>query len=203
MTLPVFTNPNPDIADLRIEQERLRKQTEKLVKSTDLFGILSKYGELTEIGGSYKYGLMVYPDLDIGLVAKEVSKPIFAELVKEIVNSDYVRKVATADTINFTSIQAGRPKGYWLGLEIPFEGERWGIDCWFQQPEWTSGDTDEFYEPLTKLGELGRDLILRTKYDLIRRGLYGKTIFSGDVYNAVLKNDVTSLEDILKHLKVI
>ncbi len=202
MTLPVFNDPNPSIEYLRAEQQRLRKQTDKLIEATGIFDTFAKYGQLSEIGGSYKYELMVYPDLDIGLISEEVDGLSFAELVKEMVSSKLVRKVNTADTVNFESILSGRPKGYWIGLEIPFENERWGVDCWLQKPEWVKEDSGDYSDSLANLGHAERDLILMAKYDLIRRGLYGKKLFSADVYDVVLNNKVNSLEDINRLLRV-
>ncbi len=202
MTLPEFTDPHPDPEFLRAEQQRLRKQTDKLVKSTGIFDIFANHGQLTEIGGSYKYDLMVYPDLDLGLISEVADKQTFAGLVRAMVESKYVRRVTTADTVNFESMHAGRPKGYWLGLEIPFENERWGVDCWLQKPQWIENDTDIYAEPPSQLGQPQRDLILVAKYDLIRRGLYGKTVFFSDVYDAVLGNEVNTLEDLQRLLKL-
>lgn len=190
MTLPKFTDKNPSIEKLWEEQSRLKRQTEKLVLGTGIFEIFSRYGDLSPIGGSYKYDLMVYPDIDIDVVSIEIDKQKFAELVREMVSSKFVRKVSTADTVNFEAIQKGRPKGYWIGLEILFEGERWGVDCWLQHPDWTLENKDIYTKRLSELDDTGKSAILLIKYDLIRQGTYGKTVFSTDVYNAVLDQNI-------------
>ena len=195
MTLPIFTNQDITTTELWTEQARLKSQAQKMMNHTQIFNIFSKHGELSDVGGSYKYNLMVYPDIDIGLTATKVDKQTFAGLVAGLTASIHVRTVHTADSVNFESVHSGRPKGYWVGLEIPFEGERWGIDCWLQQPDWTLDDKDVFYDALLKLDQPGKDAILHIKYDLIRLGVYGKTIFSNDVYDAVLNNDIQSVKD--------
>ncbi len=195
MTLPQFTKPNPNLRELWEEQDRLKKQADKLIKETGIFKTFSRYGTLSAIGGSYEYNLMVYPDLDIGLVSEGVDKQTFSRLVGELTASEYVRKIGTADGVNFAAVHKGRPKGYWVGLELPFEGDRWGIDCWVQEPKWVSGNVEKYTERLSSLDQTGRDAILLIKYDLIRRGLYGKTVFSGDVYDAVLDKGVRTVAD--------
>ncbi len=64
------------------------------------------------------------------------------------------------------------------------------------------GDLDDYSKPLSILEQSKRDLILLTKYHLIHKGSYGKTVFSGDVYDTILNNEVDSLSDVLKLLKI-
>ena len=200
MTLPHFQDPNPSIEKLWEEQYRLKRQADKLIKETGIMEIFSKYGTLSAIGGSYTYDLMVYPDLDIDLISETINKPVFGSLVGELATNRHIRKISTADTVNFTPIHKGlRPKGYWIGIEVPFENDRWGIDCWLQQPDWISGSTDSYADKLKSLEQSGRDAILQIKYDLIRRELYGKKILSNDVYDAVLNNGVRSVATFNEH----
>lgn len=196
MTLPQFSNPSPRVSDLWDEQSRLKKQASRLIKETSIFDVFSKYGELSSIGGSFEYNLMVYPDLDIGVVAPTVTKNDFASLVGELAANEYVRKIGTADTVNFEPVHPGRrPKGYWIGLEVPFEEDKWGIDCWIQQPDWVLDGEDTYANRLLTLEQSGLDAVLLIKYELIRRGVYGKVVFSGDVYDAVLDEGVRTVTE--------
>lgn len=194
MTLPRFEDSNPSIEKLWIEQFRLKTQADKLVKKTCIMGTFSRYGHLSPIGGSYEYDLMVYPDLDISLISNQLDKDSFASLVGELAANEYVRKISTADTVNFPPIYKGRPKGFWIGLEIPFENDRWGIDCWLQEPEWASADENNYSERLKSLEQSAKDFILQIKYSLIQRQLYGKKVSSNDVYDAVLDRGVRSID---------
>ena len=199
MTLPKFTDPTPSVSALWTEQARLKNQANKLIKETNIFEIFAKYGDVSPISGSYEYNLMVYPDLDIGVVESSVSKHDFASLVNELAGNKYVRKIATADCVNFKPIHlARRPKGYWVGLEIPFEGDKWGIDCWLQQPDWASDDELKYADRLLTLDQSALDAILLVKYDLIRREIYGKTVFSGDIYDAVLDTGARTVTEFNK-----
>ena len=141
---------------------------------------------------------MAYPDLDLEIISSSLDKVVFAELVSNLVKSDFVRKVSTADTVDFKPLHTRRPKGYWIGIEIPFEGERWGIDCWLQKPEWVEGATDIYGERLKAISQDQVIAILAIKHYLIYKGLYGKSFYSVDVYDEVLKNGVLSVDDFKK-----
>ena len=198
MTLPKFTDPDPGMDELRAEAQRLHDQADKMLDRTGLLNMLAKYGEILPVSGSYAYGLMVYPDIDLGILLNKVTKDSFSELVKETVLSKWVRKVSTADAVNFESVHTGRPKGYWLGLEIPFEGDRWGVDCWVQQKDWAPTTPDPYIGSLQRLGPMQKEAILSIKYELIRQETYGKKYFSNDVYDSVLNDNVLSAEEFLK-----
>lgn len=195
MTLPTLEKPSPTPDELMQQQQRLHEQADRMLAETGLLDLLARHGEISPISGSYTYGLMVYPDLDLGLVSRTASKPEFADLVHELVGSNYVRKVSTADTVNFPRVHPGRPKGYWLGLEIPYGNDRWGIDCWLQRPEWQEGETDPYPERLSRISHQQVLAILAIKHYLIFQGIYGKTFYSVDVYDDVLDHGALSVED--------
>lgn len=195
MHLPTFTNRSPSIEWLRGEQIRLRSQADKMLAVTKVMDVFTKHGLLSPIEGSYQYELMMYPDLDIGLLADTISKQDFANLLADLAAHPAVRGLSTADTINFNLSMRPRPKGYWIGVDIPFEDDRWGIDCWLQQPEWGSVQEGDYAERLIHLNQLEKDAVLAIKYELIRNGSYGKQYSSGDVYDAVLDCGVKTVED--------
>ncbi|MCA1697812.1 MAG: hypothetical protein LC790_02465, partial [Actinobacteria bacterium] len=87
-----------------------------MLGATGLVAVFRSYGEVT-LGGSYAYDLMVYPDLDFGIVADSVPTSLAAELLGAICALDGVHRVAFADLIHFEP--GHRVKGYWLGIEFP------------------------------------------------------------------------------------
>jgi len=95
----------------------------------------------------------------------------------------------------------GMPIGYWLGIEIPFENDKWGIDLWLQTHEWANKFDEEFDDYKTKLSTISKEqiaAILSIKYHLIRLGKYGKPNFmSFNVYDTVLDKGAVSIEDFL------
>ncbi len=169
-----------------------------MMADTGIMELFNKLGDFTGIGGSYKYELMVYPDLDIGVINGDMNRDRVAAAVGEILANEYVRKVSVVDTINFDLSKRPKPKGYWVGIEIPYANDDWGIDCWLQQPDWVESSEDPYANKLEALGEAEKDLILAIKYDLIYLGLYGKRYFSSDVYDSVLGGGVRSVDDFYK-----
>ena len=202
MTLPQFENAEITSKELLTEQVRLHNQADKMLKETGISEIFTKYGTVQPIGGSYDYGLMAYPDLDMDILSDKATKQDFVALVSDVLSSEYVRKVSSVDNVGFTGTRSGMPKGYWLGIEIPFEGEKWGIDLWFQTHEWAKKfdkDYDDYKAKLSGISQEQIVAILSIKYHLIRLGKYGKNnCMSFNVYDAVLDNDVLTLEDFLK-----
>jgi len=151
--------------------------------ATGLVAVFRSYGEVT-LGGSYAYDLMVYPDLDFGIVADSAPKGLAAELVGAVCARDGVHRVAFADLIHFEP--GHRLKGYRLGIEIPFEDDLWGVDVVLQQRNWSG--PDELGSSMKGLSEATQDAILAIKYELIRRGEYGSKYTAGELYDAVLKH---------------
>jgi hypothetical protein len=196
MTLPTFTDPDITTNELLTEQARLHTQADKLLSTTGLLDIFGQYGTVSPIEGSYGYGLMVYPDLDMQVITDhQFTKQEFAKMVGEFAEADFVRGFSVADRANFAPINPGRPTGYWLGLDIPFDDDRWGIDLWVQTPEQASGDSDKYKEKLSHLTSEQVAAILAIKYHLIREGLYGKKYLSVDVYDVVVDREVMTYDD--------
>jgi hypothetical protein len=198
MRLPTYTDPNPSIEWLRNEQARLRSQADSMLGATKILEVITKHGQLQPIEGSYKYELMMYPDIDVQVLSNEITKQDFANLLADIALHPAVKSISTADTINFNLAKRPMPMGYWIGLDIPFENDRWGIDCWFQQPDWGSEQVNDYAEKLQNLDQSAKDAILAIKYELIRNGTYGKECLSNDVYDAVLEHGIRSIEDFLQ-----
>lgn len=201
MTLPQFDNPNITTEELLAEQVRLHNQADKMLKETGIADIFAKYGEISPIGGSYAYGLMVYPDLDMDIMSDQLTKNDFINLVSDLVATDFVRKVNAVNNVSFTAVLPGMPKGYYIGIEIPFEEDKWCIDLWMQTHEEAKHFDKEFDDYKAKLSALSQEqvaAVLTIKYHLIRLKKYGKHTFtSANVYDAVLNEGVLSLQDFL------
>jgi hypothetical protein len=94
----------------------------------------------------------------------------------------YVRKIATANTHDHgTAGDVPRPDGYWIGTEILFEGDFWGIDGWIQDPEWIGQNPNaqksvNYDSALSELSHEQKTAILRMKYLCIFNGIYSSKI---------------------------
>lgn len=198
MTLPAFSDASPTREWLINEQKRLHIQADKMMSTTKVMSVLVKYGQFSGIGGSYLYNTMIYPDLDVGIVTDTVTRRTVADLLSELTLNEYVRGIRTADTVNFNiSKHPTKPRGYWIGIDIPFENDRWGIDCWLQQPDWQTDKEDVYTKKLANVDEEKKVAILSIKYSLIYRGLYGNHFLSGDVYDAVLDKGVKTIDEFM------
>jgi hypothetical protein len=111
------------------------------------------------------------------------------ELVGDVCALDSVHRVAFADMLEFEP--GHRVKGYWLGIEIPFEGDIWGVDVILQQGDWCRPDTLRLR--MEGIREATQNAILAIKYELIRRGEYCSKYTSGQLYEAVLDHDVADV----------
>jgi len=208
MRLPEFTNPSPTDEELWAEQERLQKQAQRVI-DLGIVDLLRNYGDI-EIGGSYDYGLMVYPDLDTSsIVSEAVDLNLFANLCSDVVRQPYVRKISTANTHDYgTAGDAARPDGYWLGIEIRLEDDFWGIDTWVINPTWPKkGSANvqksrDYKSALSQLDNDKRTAILRMKYMAIFEKIYGSKITSGMVYDAVLDQNASTYAELKQLLGI-
>lgn len=179
------------------KQNNLHKEASMLLEQV-LLPILNKYGSVS-VGGSYLYKLLNHPDLDIDIVSDSTSKQLFAELSSELLALSYTSKFKSADRVNFPHAHTGkRPHGFWISPDINFGDNVWKLDIWLQKQEWNTGDTMRYEKELLDLDDNKRINILTLKENLIRENLYGvgKEFISVDVYDAVLKGNVTSIEDL-------
>ena len=198
MTLPKLDEPYPSVDRLLKRQYQLHKEADQMLKDTGLLDLLSKFGTVDLGEGSYAYGLMAYPDLDLGIVSMDADKQVFCDMATELLSKSFVRKLSTADTVSFPPIQSGLPKGFWVALEIPYGDSRWGIDIWLQRPEWLDGHSNEYAERLAHLSKKQVVAILSIKHYLIFNGSYGKDFYSVDVYDDVLDKRINSVEEFKK-----
>lgn len=195
MTLPDLSHIS-SIEELRNENVRLVNQAQKMLEVTGVLDILSNGLLPPIIYGSLKYKLMVYPDIDCDIVDQNVNQQTVARIAAALISTDYVRKISVVNTVHTPSRRKGIPKGFWIGIDIPFEGDRWGIDCWYQKPEWVTETLRPYRNELQHTSQEQKDAILLIKHWLIINGLYDKKSYtSTDVYDAVLDKNVVSVEE--------
>ncbi len=193
-----------DLSSQRLleNQKCLQTQGKKLLEETELKKILDSYGRV-ETGGSYVYGLMTHPDLDLGVISETISKERYGTLVGALASLASVRKLKTSNRVNHTQDMKKAIRGYWIGLEMDFEHEIWNIDIWYQKPQWQNDKTAEWKEKLDALTETQRIAILTIKEELRAQGRYGvgKQYVGVDVYRAVIDHNikmVAELDDMQK-----
>jgi hypothetical protein len=183
------------------KQNALHDEASLLLEKT-LLPILEQYG-MVSVGGSYSYKLLNYPDLDIDVVSEDASKDLFAKLSGELIKLDYTSKFKSGDRVDYPHTHTGkRPFGYWVSPDINFGENIWKLDIWLQKPEWYTRDTNRYVEELVTLSDEQRIAILSLKDELTEKNLYGvgKEFISVDVYEGVLRGDVTTIDELRNFL---
>ncbi len=182
--------------DAKSHSQQIKQEANKLLETTKLDFILEQFGEV-DLGGSYKYDLMVDRDLDFGVAVKSVTPELRAKIASTFAVQPWAYGVKMTDRINFEPLSnLGAPRGLYLGLTIPFPKERWNIDVWFiitgTIPE------DGMAQVIAIASKDQRDAILQIKYELMQSGQKQKGITSAEVYKAVLRNGITTTKEFLQ-----
>lgn len=81
MILPKFDDPRPTVEWLNAESIRLKEQADRMLKQTNILDTFVNYGKVSDVGGSYLYNLMVYPDKDLSIITDIVDNNKLSELV--------------------------------------------------------------------------------------------------------------------------
>jgi len=145
--------------------------------------------------GSYRMDMMAWNDLDIDVENDEMS------LEKLYSLSDYIVKTFHPVWYEAKQELTDENKTVWFhGFETLVEGQLWNIDIWFFDKE-TIEKAEQYCDSITRqvsdMPEL-KQRIINIKQELIARKLYSfEKYTSMDVYNAVLKQNITNIDDFL------
>ncbi len=181
-----------------LQTQQLLHDEATLIIESLLLPILTPYGDVT-IGGSYAYQLLSHPDIDIDLVSEVADKTMFAQIVAQLIALPHTSKCTTGDRVNFPHQHPGtRPTGFWISPELHWDDRVWKLDIWLQRPAWHTGQTNHYQNALRTVDDATRVTILSLKEELRAAGRYGvgKDFCSADVYEGVLKGNVTSVSDL-------
>lgn len=177
------------------QQTILQQQGQELLNTFDLVSLYAQLGKV-QIVGSFKYGLMVLPDVDINVTVENPQSklPNIAELSKRLTSVDGIIKVSVYKNGFYTDPEPGKPIGIWLGLTIFFASQKWNIDTWFVPPD----ENMSLETTLVNLPQAQKDTILLLKAQLRELGRYGrkKDFYSHQIYTAVLDQNAQTIEDL-------
>jgi hypothetical protein len=173
---------------------RLRREAERLLADTGMVRLLSRYGTVTPTG-SYVYDLMTWRDVDLCLALDD---PGGLERAFEIgrglaalpgVGAMYFRNEFVLET-------EGNPSAVFWCVEARAEdGQDWKVDVLIADPEEVARVTSPGEGLLEELTEESRASILEIKAALSREPGYRREFRSEDVYEAVLRHGVASLDE--------
>jgi hypothetical protein len=188
-----------DYTDLVLQQNKLQKEGNDVLEKLQLLQFLSKYGKPV-ITGSLATGLMTWRDIDIELVDETKSFQNIFDTVNYLFGIDNIKNIQLNNNIG-GRIRAENPDGLYLGFQYQDE-ELWKIDIWFIHNEKKHSGKDDVEWFSNNIDKEKRKSILIIKNQMAVHPKYRKTIFSTDIYDAVLKDNITSYEGFIEYLKI-
>jgi hypothetical protein len=191
-------NLSLSIDELVERQTWLQEQVREIVAQRHLLDIGSLAGQ-AEIVGSYKMGLMVWPDIDI-----TVTTPGTPDLDDALAMASRLMKEAEAHRLNIADHRGGDhpelPAGIYLGPDIVHEGLAWQVDVWLVDQETAGERRAQTSEYIARLTEDHRRAILAIKQVAAASDVYHRGVSSVDIYNAVLDFGVRTSDEFSKWL---
>lgn len=171
-----------------------KEQADYILYRCGLLEELKKYG-CPHIIGSYRMDMMAWNDLDIDVENDEMS------LNKLYTLSDYIVKTFCPVWYEAKEDRTDENKTVWFhGFETTVEGQLWNIDLWFFDKdtiEKADRYCDSIMRQISDMPDLKRSIV-GIKQELIARKLYSfEQYTSMDVYNAVLNQRITNIDDFL------
>jgi len=175
-----------------------KEQADYILYQCGLLEELKAYG-CPHIIGSYRMDMMAWNDLDIDVENGKMS------LDKLYILSDYIIRTFHPVWYEAKEERTDENKTVWFhGFEMLVEGQLWNIDIWFFERdviEKAERYCDVITRQVSDMPEL-KQSIIDIKQALIARRLYSfEQYTSTDVYRAVLKEQITNIEDFLAMYK--
>lgn len=184
--------------DLLKQEEELQREARDLLRETGIQEFLSKFGEI-EIGGSLDSGLMVWRDIDMGVISSELNEENYWQMVKFLYGlNNYYHSLYIQDFRE--SVNPASPKGLYIGLKIKYQEKFWKVDVWYVKPR---KDPNENFNIWLKknLNDQNKKTILEIKNLVYEDPGYRKEFFSIDIYKAVIDEGVKTLDEFRKYLE--
>lgn len=172
---------------------QLRLGAEELLYTEGLFNLLQDTGNVY-VMGSVVLDLMTWPDIDIDVqLADAQDVRTFFQLGCRIATVFSVPKMSFSN-IAFRP-EVPFPDGLYWNIRLDGPSYIWKIDLWGYEQAVYQKSVDEFEALRERLQTADRLTILRIKQALCRQDGYGKTVTSMDIYQSVLHENVTSVEE--------
>lgn len=184
--------------ELILQQDNLQKEANDTLERLQLIQFLSKYG-IPIITGSLATGLMTWRDIDIELVDETKSFQNLFNTVNYLFGIDNVKNIQLNNNID-GRMRANNPDGLYLGFQYQSQ-ELWKIDIWFIHNEKHHSGKDDTEWFKNNINTEQRKNILSIKNQMAIHPKYRKTVYSVDIYDAVLKNNVTNFDEFVEFIK--
>ena len=188
-------------SDLVERQNALQREARQVLSELGLIERLEGAGRVVVVG-SAALGLMVWRDIDIEIYCPEPSSALTFETMRGLVEVPGVYRMRFHDYHGPRSI-ADVPDGYYWGVHYQPEGrQEWKLDCWFVREGTTHRMGGDLLATLpAKLTPETRATILRLKTLWFEHPSYRQTVYSIDIYDAVLEHGITAPEQLERYLR--
>lgn len=170
----------------------LRCEADDLLHQEGLLALLQSYGPAGVIG-SYALDLMTWPDLDLNVrLRHELDVPTFFAIGSRIVTTFQVAKMSYSNQSVRTDVPFDR--GLFWGIRLLHRGQIWKLDLWGYGEEDYRASGERFERLRKRLEQADRLAILRIKDVMCREANYRTEVSSIQIYEAVLKEGVETVE---------
>jgi hypothetical protein len=177
------------------KSQSIKKEAKELLIKDKVLETLENFGQV-KFTGSYELDLMFKKDIDISLVNESITVEEFSQLGKELIDKLNTPSVYYRNT-RITPVEHRPENALYWGIKT---GE-WWIDIWAMNESVYKRAESYISEIKSKLNQQNRIIILQLKNELLSLNLYGNKISSRELYDAVLNNNVNSVQSFEKYLK--
>jgi hypothetical protein len=184
--------------DLITYQDELQREGHAVLEDLKLLEFLAQFSK-PHIVGSLATGLMTWRDIDLELYTVPNEEQLW-QASQYLFSQQYVKSVMQADYRK--RMDSPFPKGLYIGAKYKKEeGRQWKIDLWLMSQRDTPDYHTWMLKRLPSLTTEKKLAILTLKNALSDHPLYRKTIFSIDIYKAVIEEGVTDMVGFTEYLK--
>ena len=177
------------------QSKLIKKEATILIENFQLAEILSQYGHL-HFTGSYELDLMYKKDIDISIVNNNLTVEEFSQLGKDLIDKLDTPSVYYRNT-RITPVEKRPENALYWGIKT---GD-WWIDIWAMSENVYARSDKYIKEVKEKLTTENRNIILELKAKLINKKTYGINFGSRELYDAVLNNNVKTIQDFEKYIR--
>jgi len=179
------------MSDLETLSSTIKAEADALLYDRGLLQVLGEYGK-SVITGSYALNLMTWRDLDIYLANDEMTERRFFDLGGEIAWRLKPHRMHYGNT-RIEEVP-GLPSGlYWGIYTASGLPDVWKIDLWWTESARIRSSQQELDQLKCAIDEDKRRKILVIKDRVCKSPEHRRTIFSVDVYRAVIEDSVDSI----------
>lgn len=181
-------------SELLRRQDALQAEAAQVLADLDLFTILSRAGEVSQVGSSTT-GLMVWRDIDIEVLCDDWTAAMAFHTMHPLVSHLWVKGLTyRSEAGRFRP--AGLRDGYYWGVSYQTDaGDEWKIDIWFWPRGAAAGDAEHAWELRSRLTPGTRLAIL-----WIKDAFHGQPAYrSFDLYDAVLNHGVRTPSEFARY----